>query len=97
MTLLLTHNPALLADALRDAIELADRHAVAVIEQHGHEAGRAPNGRLIWDLRPMLDRSKQCADALQMAEQAVRYARARGLIQVADRNRDVVVITRLDA
>lgn len=96
-TLPLTHSPADLADLMRDAFELADRHAISTIEQHGTEAGHTRNGRPMWDVRPMLDPKLQCCHTLQMAAQAVRWARARRLVQPADRNPDVVVVVKLDA
>jgi hypothetical protein len=62
------------------ARRVADRAVVADIECFGVRAGTAPDGSRLYDLRPMLDENEHGPDAIEMANQAIAYAKARGLI-----------------
>ena len=62
------------------ARRVADRAVVADIESFGVRAGTAPDGSRLYDLRPMLDENEHGPEAIEMANQAIAYAKARGLI-----------------
>lgn len=64
-----------------DALQIADRAVVADIESMSIMAGRTPDGRPIYDTRPMLDRREHCDESIEMATQALRFARQRGLVR----------------
>lgn len=85
-----------IAQSLRDSVALADRYVIADIESLARESGRTPNGRRVYDLRPLLDPREQCCQTLDMMSQAVRYAYARGLIAPAADHLHVVVILKAE-
>ena len=63
------------------AVRLANRAVVADIECHAVAADRAPDGRRVWDIRPMLDPREQPPEFIDMAREAIDYALAAGLVQ----------------
>lgn len=63
-----------------DALDIADRAVVADIELFGVIAQRLQDGRPVYDTRPMLDPREHSDQVLEMARQALAYARDRGLV-----------------
>jgi hypothetical protein len=62
------------------AHQIADRAVVSDIEEFGVRAGTAPDGAPLYDTRPMLDPHEHAPDVIDIATQAIAYAKERGLI-----------------
>jgi hypothetical protein len=67
----------------RLSFAIADAAVVADIQTNAAAAGRAADGRTIYDLRPLLDPREQPDEVIDMVEQSLCYAWQRGLLQAA--------------
>jgi hypothetical protein len=67
-----------------EAFSIADAAVVSDIETNGISMGALPDGRRIYDVRPMLDPREQPPEVLDMVNQAVSYGMARGLLASTD-------------
>ncbi len=63
---------------IASALAIADRAVIADIETEGISWGR--KGDRIYDIRPLIDEREHSHETIDMAEQALGYAVARGLI-----------------
>ena len=62
------------------AVSIADRAVVSDIETHCPIFYRMPDGEKVFDTRPMVDEREHAPQVIDMARQALEYARRRGLI-----------------
>lgn len=62
---------------------IADAAVVADIETNCPVSGRHADGRAIYDLRPVLDDREQPPEVIDMMQESLQYAFARGLIAPA--------------
>lgn len=72
-------NPVQAAELIRRSLLLADRAVVADIE--GEAAPTDHRGARWLDIRPMLSPHEHAPQVLDMAAEALAYARMRGLIE----------------
>lgn len=70
---------ALAAHVVNQGLKLADRAVISDIECHAVRDTRWPEQR-VWDTRPMLDEREHGPEELDMAFEAIEYARMRGLV-----------------
>ena len=70
----------LLSTVVGHAVSIADRAAIADIESHCPVFYRMPDGRKVYDTRPMTDEREHAPEVVDMARQALDYARWRQLI-----------------
>lgn len=70
----------LISETVRLALSVADRAVVQDIESFAVTAGRDHRGRLLWDTRPMTDEREHSPECIDMAREALAYARLRRLI-----------------
>jgi len=71
---------ALIGTTVQLALAVADRAVVADIEAFAAPAGRDHRGQRLYDVRPMTDPREHSADVVDMAREALAYARLRRLI-----------------
>lgn len=72
---------SLLGTTVQLALSLADRAVLADIETYAACSGRTAEGRRIWDVRPMTDEREHAPEIVDMAREALAYARLRRLTQ----------------
>ena len=70
---------ALLGTTVQLALSVADRAVMADIESYAVCSGRDAEGRRIWDVRPMTDEREHAPEIVDMAREALAYARLRRL------------------
>lgn len=71
-------SPVLMSELVRRALMLADQAVIADIESEGF--GMHFEGMNWYDVRPMLDEREHSLQVIDMAREALEYARQRGLI-----------------
>lgn len=72
-------NPVLFGEVARRAVAIADASVIADVQTEGHKVDR--QGVTWWDTRPMVNPHEHAPAVIDMAEQALTYARMRGLIE----------------
>lgn len=76
------------------AHHIADQACVADIETGGVSMGKDNFGRALYDVRPMLDLREQPPEVVDMAQEAIDYAVARGLVATTAQQGVVVIVRR---
>lgn len=79
-TVTVPYDPAMVQ---RLSYAIADAAVVSDIETNCPVSGRAADGRAIYDLRPVLDDREQPPEVIDMMQESLSYAFARGLIAPA--------------
>lgn len=75
------------ADMLcEEAFAIADAAVVSDVETNALLVGGLSYGRLLYDVRPMLDPREQPQEVIDMAQQAVNYGLARGILAKTDQD-----------
>jgi len=67
-------------DLVRQGLELADAYVIADIETVGVRVGPPADRR--WDVSAWFSEHEHCNQVIDMAERAVAYAVARGIVQI---------------
>jgi hypothetical protein len=75
---------------IRSALQIADTAVICDIECHGLRVGE-PRQRL-WDVAAMFNVHEQCPETMDIAEQAIAYGVARGLLRLEPNRAHVVRI-----
>lgn len=74
------------------AVSIADRSVVCDIESNCPVFYRMPDGRKVYDTRPMVDEREHAPQIVDMARQALEYARRRHLVWSPPGSEHLVVL-----
>jgi hypothetical protein len=78
---------------VRQALELADEYVIADIESGGVRVGPPQDRR--WDVSAMFSPHEHAGVVIDMAEKAIAYAVARGLVQIEPERHTVRILRAL--
>jgi hypothetical protein len=77
-----------------EAFAIADAAVVSDVETNAVLVGGLSDGRRLYDVRPMLDPREQPPEVIDMAQQAVNYGLARGILAQTEQA-GVLAVARL--
>lgn len=80
-------------ELVRQGLELADDYVIADIESGGVRVGSPADRR--WDVSAMFSPHEHCNQVIDMAERAIAYAVARGIVQIEPERHTVRILRAL--